>query len=61
MRCIRYNITSLAGYVATTVNEDRTDIYAILMQLLLDIFREHVYAYRYGLGQQQPQPFNNRY
>ncbi|MGB8933952.1 MAG: hypothetical protein WCC17_02450 [Candidatus Nitrosopolaris sp.] len=33
-------------------------------ELLLDIFREHVYTYRYRLGrqrQQPPQPFNNQY
>jgi hypothetical protein len=30
-------------------------------EILLDVFREHVYAYRYGLGQHQPQQFNNQY
>ena len=30
-----------------------------ITEIVLDVFREHVYAYRYG--QQQQQPFNDQY
>jgi hypothetical protein len=40
-----------------------------ITEIILDVFREYLYAYRYGLGQQQqlqqkqqpPQPLNNQY